>query len=400
MRNKLVILAKRSTVVLAAVSALAYASADALAQSRLCRQLEAQLAATTGSTVQSSQYRKYDRAAKTQREQLQKAKRRARRAGCKLGALSLLNRLGNTSQCTSIAATISRMESNLAQIERRRERYDRGGSSAKRSRILARIHANDCRGEQRTAKRRTNEQNRPGRLNILEQIFNGTAEQRRLARQREPLEDINTSRVRTILRGGGDGRARAIVGSYRTLCVRTCDGYYFPVSFSATEYEFDRDRLACQAMCPGTDVELYYHKVPGEESEDMMSVFGEPYADLKTAFLYRQPGYRRDKSCGCSRVKNFSTIAGDHKPLQEKVVEETFIPAPTARPDPAADPETLANRQGNLTPKEIDRILTPAPDATANANSAERKIRVVGPAFLPDPEGAAKLQAPDQNAVQ
>jgi len=37
--------------------------------------------------------------------------------------------------------------------------------------------------------------------------------------------------------------------TYRTLCVRLCDGYYFPVSFSTLPNHFQRDADQCQSQC-------------------------------------------------------------------------------------------------------------------------------------------------------
>lgn len=369
---------------------LVVATAESNAQSRLCRQLEAQLAATS-SGGNSPQFRKYDRAVKTQRRELKKAKRNARRAGCRTGALSIFGNGNNRSQCNALISTIDRMEQNLAQLERRLARYDDGGRSpAVRARLLDRIEANGCRDRQEVVRR---DDSRSRQVNILDQIFNGNA------RRRGPLDDENGNRIRTTLNDGSLPDLPGARGSLRTLCVRTCDGYYFPVSFAASEYDLDRDQKVCEAMCPGTEVRLYYHQVEGEESEDMISVAGEPYTELGTAFLYRQAGYRREKGCGCSPAKDFSIIAGEPK-AEEATELEHFTPVPTPRPDPASDPETLANRDGKLTREAITRILTPVPDATGEKDSSERKVRVVGPVFLPDPEGAIDLQARDQKSVQ
>ena len=39
-------------------------------------------------------------------------------------------------------------------------------------------------------------------------------------------------------------------GTYRTLCVRTCDGYYFPISYSTVPSKFADDERLCQRLCP------------------------------------------------------------------------------------------------------------------------------------------------------
>ena len=75
--------------------------------------------------------------------------------------------------------------------------------------------------------------------------------------------------------------------TYRTLCVRTCDGYYFPISFSTTRSEFGRDADKCTASC-GSEARLFYHPNPGGKVEDMVDLAGLGYATLPSAFKYRQ----------------------------------------------------------------------------------------------------------------
>jgi hypothetical protein len=75
--------------------------------------------------------------------------------------------------------------------------------------------------------------------------------------------------------------------TYRTLCVRLCDGYYFPVSFSTLPQHFDRDADVCQSKC-AAPVELYYHQNPGSDVEQALShKTKQSYSSLKVAKLYR-----------------------------------------------------------------------------------------------------------------
>ena len=75
-------------------------------------------------------------------------------------------------------------------------------------------------------------------------------------------------------------------GTYRTLCVRLCDGYYFPISFSATRDRFARDAKTCETSCGG-QARLFVYRNPGSDVEDMVDLRGQPYKRLSTAFLYR-----------------------------------------------------------------------------------------------------------------
>lgn len=75
--------------------------------------------------------------------------------------------------------------------------------------------------------------------------------------------------------------------TYRTICVRSCDGYFFPISFSTLPNHFPRDAEACQQRCPGA--ELYYYQNPGGAVEQAISAkTQQPYTTLKTAFRYRK----------------------------------------------------------------------------------------------------------------
>ena len=84
-------------------------------------------------------------------------------------------------------------------------------------------------------------------------------------------------------------------GTYRTVCVRTCDGYYFPISFSVTPDRFERDRQACENSC-GAQGRLFVYRNPGGDIEDMQDLQGKPYRQLRTAFLYRTE-YVADCKC-------------------------------------------------------------------------------------------------------
>lgn len=79
---------------------------------------------------------------------------------------------------------------------------------------------------------------------------------------------------------------RAPSGTYRTLCVRLCDGYYWPVSFSTTRDGIGEDKETCEASC-GVPVKLFYYRNPDGQPEDAVDLKGEPYAQLANAFRYR-----------------------------------------------------------------------------------------------------------------
>ena len=59
-------------------------------------------------------------------------------------------------------------------------------------------------------------------------------------------------------------------GAYRTLCVRACDGFYFPISYSTPRSRFEIDASVCQALYPPVEATLYVHRT-GTSSDTMVS---------------------------------------------------------------------------------------------------------------------------------
>ncbi|MDX2290350.1 MAG: DUF2865 domain-containing protein [Hyphomicrobiaceae bacterium] len=76
-------------------------------------------------------------------------------------------------------------------------------------------------------------------------------------------------------------------GSYRTVCVRTCDGYYFPLRGATSRITFRRDADACAQAC-GSEAKLYYGSRHSSSADDLVDLDGQPYSDMKNAFLYRK----------------------------------------------------------------------------------------------------------------
>jgi Protein of unknown function (DUF2865) len=89
----------------------------------------------------------------------------------------------------------------------------------------------------------------------------------------------------------GDG------GNFRTVCVRLCDGYFWPISFSTDDSQFDRDKKTCEKSCSGTPTRLFTHENPGQDVEQMVDLKGLPYSKLRTAYLFRTA---YDESCKCN----------------------------------------------------------------------------------------------------
>lgn len=104
--------------------------------------------------------------------------------------------------------------------------------------------------------------------------------------------------------------------TYRTLCVRLCDGYYFPVSFSTLPNHFERDAEACQSRC-AAPAELYYHQNPGGSVEQMTAFRTQDlYTNLKSAFKYRKEFVQ---GCSCKAAEyNAEGLPAEDAPDESK----------------------------------------------------------------------------------
>ena len=97
--------------------------------------------------------------------------------------------------------------------------------------------------------------------------------------------------------GGPGGGARFNYGAtFRTVCVRLCDGAFFPVSFSTLPNHFDRDQDICQSKCAAPAELYYYDQNPKATIEHAIShKTRQPYTTLRTAFRFR-----KEFVAGCS----------------------------------------------------------------------------------------------------
>ena len=83
--------------------------------------------------------------------------------------------------------------------------------------------------------------------------------------------------------------------TYRTVCVRLCDGAYFPLSFATTADHFGEDEQMCQSRC-GAPARLFVYKNPGESPDSMVDRAGRPYNDLTASFRFK---VRYSARCTC-----------------------------------------------------------------------------------------------------
>jgi hypothetical protein len=154
-------------------------------------------------------------------------------------------------------------------------------------------------------------------------------------------------------------------GNYRTLCVRRCDGYFFPVSWATTATHFKDDEKACQSIYPPGAAELYIQPNPqAADDNEIVSLAGEAYSSQPFAFSFRRSF---DRSCAGLFRRNTS-VALDLPSAYRRDFNR-------AAPAPASE-----------------FVL---PNLPMQTPEAERRVRIVGSAsYYAMPETAA-LPWPD-----
>jgi hypothetical protein len=346
---------------LPALFALAVVALPAHAQSpvsRVCVQLEAQLAAFdrgAADPARAEQIRRFEDAAHKQQFELDRVTANARRTGCEGTGFFLFG--GQPAQCGPINTQIQQMRANLARIQSDLAQLE-GGSGpdreAQRAAVLASLAENDCGPQYRTAAA-------PRRGGLFEALFGPS--------------NIFTAPAESTQSG-----------TYRTVCVRTCDGYFYPISFSTVPGRFRDDERVCQRSCPAAEVALYSHRNPGEDMNQAVSLnTQQPYTALPTAFRYRQSF---DAACSCRRAGE--TWAQALKHLDDQTVERGDIVVNEQRARQMSQPRLDAQgkpirpepRSTPAPPVGPAATTPPAREATAEPNP-KRSVRAVGPTFLP-----------------
>lgn len=175
--------------------------------------------------------------------------------------------------------------------------------------------------------------------------------------------------------------------TYRTICVRVCDGYYFPLSFAASRSRFAADAAKCLNQYELGEANLYYYPNPGGDVSQAVSLSGERYSDKPYAFLFRKAFQRQCavrlhrglESLGerASALTTPSTLGEKFEAAAFARVVKPLVPIPIARDEWSSDPETLANRAGSFIP---ERTKPPA-ESVGVADSGDA-TRTVGDEYL------------------
>lgn len=359
------------TTGLFALAAMLFAgvSSSAHAQAAICYDLETRLASLQrGGAVSNGGSKRTTRAIQKLRKQIAGAQASARKAGCRSGGIRLFQKR----ECRSRYGAIKQMQRNLQQLQRK------GGRSTNNN--------------QRNVNRQKQE------LIVALGRHRCGAQYERAAARYDGQRGLFGRRNKVI-----DGFDEPQVRSYRTVCVRTCDGFFFPISHSTTSRAFARDEAVCKGKFPNTDVSLFYHtRGVANAMERARSIDGQSYKAMPYAFRYQQ---KYDDTCKFDRSMLRQTVVLQSAADADKTPDPRAAglkfgqngPVPERRPDIGLDPETAMNIAGYLRPKALP--LPPELVSDPQIKDGQR-VRLVGPEVFYGQSTAEVLSSPARTRVQ
>lgn len=268
-------------------------------------------------------------------------------------------------QCDQIDDQVSRLRSQIAGLER--GGADTGGQ--RRALIIA-LAQNNC-GPQYTAAvqaaRRANEPARP--KNFFEAIF-GTQQ----TQPEESSPDLDLMPLETPK-------------TYysRTVCVRTCDGYFFPMANSTNASRYAQDDQLCKRLCPGSDAQLFTFS---GDIKSAVSISGQSYMSLPNALRYRK---ELVPSCTCkpagqswaqalAGLEDETTLRKGDILVTEEQAREMSAPRPadpTKGGKAGAKPPAGSTAAAEAAAGGPVAATVAAPLAPASEQPGQRKVRVI-----------------------
>ncbi|MBV9560652.1 MAG: DUF2865 domain-containing protein [Bradyrhizobium sp.] len=333
----------------------------------ICPRLEAQLASIDrggGDPAREEQIRRYQDAATRQQAELDRIRAQARKMGCdNSGFFSLFS--AQSAQCGPVNNQIQQMRANLDQMTGNLEQLRSGGGperDSQRRSVLIALAQNNCGPQYANAAVPSG----PG--GFLNSLFGGN----------------NNAPPGGYPPAGMDNGAPS--GTFRTVCVRSCDGGYFPISFATVQSRFGDDERTCKALCPATEANLFTYRNPGEDINQAVSNTGQPYTSLQNAFRFRT---EFNPSCSCKAPGQ--TWADALKSIDDKSGAEqgdiTVTEESAKKMQQRPLGKQIAGKKGAAQPPATAANPAP-PDAPAQTSGAapagaDKQIRTVGPTFIP-----------------
>jgi Protein of unknown function (DUF2865) len=323
-----------------------------------CRELELQL--TGGATPASAdQLPRIDADMRQADGDYRMAQGDADRARCYEDMFLFGRSLKRTPACIELDQRVQSAKSTLAQLKAQRDAIVRGTSPrARHDDIIAELARNRC-GDQYS--REYDSQH--SRSSSIFSFFSS---------EEDAGDSWHASQSSWF--GGGGGGASA----FRTLCVRECDGFYFPISTATSEGRFAEDEAKCHTQC-SAPAELYYHRVD-QDVEQMVSLKGVPYAQMPNAFRNRKV-YIRGCSCNANEYSR-EEIAKSEEALKTSKRADAGGGKTTGAGSDAAFARRI-NQAVQNAPAQPQGQAAPAPSAPPSGNSPWAPVEAQPPADAP-----------------
>jgi hypothetical protein len=241
-------------------------SGSALAQSGACQRYRAELA-----SLGSGGGGGFEAAAQRQRYEISRLAGYYQSLGCNGGGGFFM--FGEPpAECAAIGQRIRLMQATYNQLA---ARSDSGASPARRNQLVAAVRE-ACRPQ-------TVALQEPSRA--AEKLY---AERRRQDAERR-------AQAKSEARSEDSDR-KAPTGGGRVVCVKTCDGSFFPME-NSPDGRGGADQM-CKALCPGAETVAYSMPSDGEIEQAVSLAKRKPYVQLAAAFKFQKSV---DASCACRK---------------------------------------------------------------------------------------------------
>jgi hypothetical protein len=242
--------------------------------SQACVRLEAQLAQFDAGGGADPQQAQLEASFNQQRTQMEQMTARSRGMGC---GRNFLFGPRPPAECRGLENQIDRMRDQVERLESQlnRGRGSAGAREGQRRQIINALAQNQCGQQYQQAATPQRGRDGGGLFGMLFGNRGGGGYQETYPGGVQPLPQTST---------------------FRTVCVRTCDGFFFPVSFTTVPARFGQDDNICRRTCPGAEAILFSYPNPGGTIEQATSTSGQAYSSLPNAFKY-QTEFVKDCSC-------------------------------------------------------------------------------------------------------
>lgn len=292
--------------------------------------------------------------ARRQSAELARTQAAAHRLGCDQGGFLFFGGGGNSPQCPGLNARISQLQASLSQMQ--------AGGGGSREDLLARYNAY-CRGGEP-----------PHERGFFESLFGGPEPRQGPPPDAVPEQDPDE--------GGPHGGGQAV-------CVRTCDGGFFPMGMSARHSPESLNEM-CSALCPGAESTVYTRS-PNADIKSAVGLDGKPYSELPNALKFQK---QYSSACTCKpadkswaeALVNAEEISGNQRKGDILVTQEKSDELSRPKMDPKARAALLAAPgTTKVSPETAGKLaadppaLRTTPDDATGPDGAKQTIRRVGP---------------------